>query len=102
MSDQYLLFKWGTLKGWNVEGNEKALAALKRYHEEPVQFSVMTQHDTAQQTEALCDAIDAMPDDATLQSDWSGEMFTKESAKKYLREYGNKSPASDPAKQATS
>lgn len=88
MTEQYLLLKWGTLKAWNVEGNDKALAALNRYHEEPVQFSVMTQHDTDAQKQALCDVIDAMPDDASISSDWSGETFTKETAKAYVLEYG--------------
>lgn len=88
MSEQYLLLKWGTLKGWNVTGNEKAIEALQRYHAEPVEFSVMTQHDTDTQKQALCDVIDAMPDDATIQSDWSGEMFTKETAKAYVLDYG--------------
>ena len=87
-TEQYLLLKWGTLKGWNVEGNERAFEALRRYHADSVQLSVMSQHDTDAQKQALCDVIDAMPDDATIQSDWSGEMFTKETAKAYVREYG--------------
>lgn len=88
MTDQYLLLKWGTLKGWNIKGNDKAMEALQRYHNEPVQFSVMTQHDTEAQKQAIYDLIDAMPDDASIQSDWSGEQFTKDSAKEYVRDYG--------------
>ena len=88
-SNQYLLLKWGTLKGWDVTGNEQAMEALRRYHAEPVSGGgVMTQHDNDAQKKALCDLVDAMPDDATIQSDWSGEMFTKDSAKKYILEYG--------------
>jgi hypothetical protein len=91
MTDQYLLLKWGTLKGWDVTGNEKALEALKRYASEPRSAGgVMTQHDTDTQKQALCDVIDAMPEDATIQSDWSGEIFTKETAKKYVMEYRQK------------
>lgn len=85
---EHLSLKWGTLKGWDVTGNEKAMDALRRYHAEPVKLSVMTQHDTSTQTEALCDLIDALADDARISSDWNGEEFTKETAKQYLREYG--------------
>ena len=88
MTEQHLLLKWGTLKGWDVTGNDRALEALKRYRGEPTSMSVMAQHDTDTQKQALCDLIDAMPDDATIQSDWSGEMFTKDEAKQYVMEYG--------------
>ncbi len=83
---QYLLLKWGTLKGWNIAGNEKALDAFRRYHAEPANPSVMMQHDTDTQKQALCDLIDAV--DGPITSDWSGESFTKEEAKKYVLEYG--------------
>jgi hypothetical protein len=94
MTQQHLLFKWGTLKGWNVVGNDKALEILQRYHKEGVSFSVMSQHDTDTQKAALCELIDAMPDDASLQSDWSGETFTKDTAKQYIMEYGTAKVAS--------
>ena len=85
---EYLLLKWGTLKGWDVSGNEAAKAALIKYHAEPVAFGVMSQHDTPTQIEALCELIDALSPDAEISSDWSGESFTKETAKAYVREYG--------------
>lgn len=84
---QHLLLKWGTLKGWDVTGNDKAFDALKRYRSGPVSAGgVMTQHDTDAQKQALCDLIDAI--DGEIQSDWSGEYFTKDEAKKYVLEYG--------------
>lgn len=92
MTDQYLLLKWGSWKAYNLKGNEAAIAAMKRYNSEPVSASAMMQHDTEAQKQALCDVIDAMPDDAEISSDWSGEKFTKEQAKAYVRDYGKPKP----------
>lgn len=86
MGDQHLLLKWGTLKGWDVTGNDDALAALRRYHDGPVSMGCMSQRDTADQKQALCDLIDAI--DGPIQNDWSGEEMTKDEAKKYVLEYG--------------
>ena len=85
MTEEYLLLKWGTLKGWVVTGNEKALAALKRYHDAPVSMGVMSQRDTPEQKQAICDLIDAI--NGEISNDWSGERMTKDEAKKYVLEY---------------
>lgn len=90
MSEQYLLLKWGSWKAYNLEGNAKAKEAMDRYNADPVEFSDMTQHDTPEQKQALCEVIDALPDDAKISSDWSGERFTKDEAKAYVMEYGKK------------
>jgi len=81
---EYLLLKWGTLKGWDVN-TDASRAALRKYHEDPVSMSAMAQRDTSRQTEALCDLIDAI--DGEITNDWSGETMTKDEAKKYVREY---------------
>ncbi len=75
--DEYLLLKWGALKGWRVE-SEASMAALRRYHEEPVSWGCAQQRDTPTQKDALCELIDAI----------DGEILSKEEAKKYVREYG--------------
>lgn len=81
-----LLLKWGALKGWDLK-SEAAIAAAKKYDEAGVQSaSAMLQHDTAEQKAALCELIDAI--DGTIQNDWSGDMMTKDEAKKYVLEYG--------------
>ena len=86
MADEYLLLKWGTLKGWgDLRENPKAVEAWKRYHAELVSMSVMMHHDTDGQKQALCDLIDAVNGD--IVNDWSGERMTKEEAKQYVREY---------------
>lgn len=86
MSGEYLLLKWGTLKGWDLGNNEKAKAAAQRYADGGMSLSAMAQHDTPEQKQALCDLIDAI--DGDIQNDWSGEKYTKDEAKAYVREYG--------------
>lgn len=84
---EYLLLKWGTIKGWNLE-TEASKTALQAYlsADGDVSASAMTQHDTPAQKEALCALIDAVEGD--IQNDWSGEKYSKEEAKAYVREYG--------------
>lgn len=86
---EHLTLKWGSLKGWDVGDNEAAFAALKKYHDDPVSLSAMTQRDTDQQKSCLCDLIDAI--NGEIRNDWSGETMTKEEAKKYVMEYGGNS-----------
>ena len=81
---EYLLLKWGTLKGWELE-SEKSMAALRRYADGGMCGSAMMQHDTEDQKKALCDLIDAV--DGKITNDWSGEQLTKADAKKYVLEY---------------
>lgn len=81
---EHLLLKWGTLKGWEVE-SEASKAALTKYFDEPTAYGAMQQRDTDTQKAALCELIDAI--DGPIQNDWSGEMMTKEEAKKYVSEY---------------
>jgi hypothetical protein len=86
MSKQSLTLKWGSLKGWNGLGdNEPAMAALRKYHDEPVSMSAAAQRDTDTQKEALCDLIDAV--DGEIWNDWDGKIMTKDEAKAYVRDY---------------
>lgn len=86
MSDEHLLLKWGTLKGWNLGDNEAARAAMQRYADGGMAMGAMQQHDTPEQKQALCDLIDAI--DGEIQNDWTGDILTKDEAKKYVLEYG--------------
>lgn len=85
MTEQYLLLKFGTWKGFNITGNAPAKAAMDRYF--VASFSGMAQPDTQAQKKELCDVIDALPDDAEISNDWSGEKYTKDAAKRYVMEY---------------
>jgi hypothetical protein len=82
---EYLLLKWGTLKGWELK-SEKSFAALRKYVDGGVSISAMAQHDTDEQKAALCELIDAV--DGEIINDWSGEHMTKYEAKVYIMEYG--------------
>lgn len=83
--DDYLLFKWGTLKGWSLN-TQKGKDLLKRYFEIGSSESAIMQHDSDEQKKLICQMIDECR--GTLQSDWTGEMFTKEKAKDYVMNYG--------------
>lgn len=82
---EYLLLKWGTLKGWNYPDNEAAMACLRRYHDEPTSMSAAMQNDTEGRKQAIIDLIDAT--NGQIQNDWSGEIMTKDQAKAYVRDY---------------
>lgn len=83
---EYLLLKWGTLKGWNLE-TEKSRVAAQRYADFGMSAGgTMTQHDTEEQKLALCDLIDTI--DGEITNDWSGDVMSKDEAKKYVMEYG--------------
>lgn len=82
--NEYLLLKWGTIKGVNVE-SDAGKAALRKYEEEDVALGAMQQRDTPKQKEAICELIDAI--DGPIENDWSGEKMTKDEAKKYVMEY---------------
>lgn len=84
MSDEHLLLKWGTLKGWKLE-SEASIAAFNRYAAEPTALGAMQQRNTDTQRQAICDLLDAI--DGPITNDWSGEKMTKDEAKKYVLEY---------------
>jgi len=87
----HLTLKWGTLKSWNVEGNEKAIELMKRYNEIGSSFSAMAQNDTPEQKEIICKLIDLMPSEIYL--DWDCEYVSKEKAKEYVMNYGKEKQA---------
>jgi hypothetical protein len=85
MENQVITLKWGTLKGWH-NANEEAMKLLKRYHDDPVSMSVMTQMDTPNQKQILRDLV-SLPD-TTIYLDWDGKYVTAAEAIAYLDNYG--------------
>lgn len=81
---EYLLLKWGTLKGWNLE-TDKSRVAAQKYADFGMSMGAMQQHDTTEQKQALCELIDAV--DGPITNDWSGEKMTKDEAKNYVLGY---------------
>jgi hypothetical protein len=88
---EYLLLKWGTLKGWNAGENEAYREALHRYFDQPTSMGAMSQRDTPEQKRAIFDMIDAC--NGPITNDWSGEDYTKEQAKEYIANYGKRDAA---------
>lgn len=80
-----LTLKWGTLKGWDLE-SEKSLGILRRYVATGVSAGAMSQRDTEEQKSLICELVDAV--DGEIFNDWSGELMSKDEAKKYVMEYG--------------
>lgn len=84
--DDHLLFKWGTLKSWNMN-SDKGKVLLKEYFEIGSSMSAMLQKDTDRQREIILELIDEC--DGVIQNDWDGEYYTKAKAKKYITTYKN-------------
>ncbi len=85
MSQDSLLLKWGTLKGWDLNSPAACEAAKAYAAAGEMSASAMHQRDTPAQKQALCDLIDAI--DGPIQNDWSGEEMTKAEAKAYVLNY---------------
>lgn len=84
--NDYILLKWGSLKGWKIE-NPETLALIKKWANLGVSESAMAHHDTQQQKEIICNIIRAHTGNIT--NDWSGEEYTKEQAISYIMDYDN-------------
>lgn len=87
MTEEYLLLKWGNLKGWRLE-TDASRSAFKAYVEAGENAAApmaMVRLEDAEKV-ALCGLIDAV--DGPITNDWSGEKMTKDEAKKYVLEYG--------------
>lgn len=81
-----LTLKWGTLKGWSFHEDGPAMAAFRRYCEQPVSMGAMSQRDTPEQRQAICDIIDALDAD-TVYLDWDAKDVSKDEAKEYVLGY---------------
>lgn len=86
MSEEYLTLKWGSLKSWNFEGNDKCIEALKEYFDQRVKVSAIAQHDTLKQKELICKMIDEVNAE-TIYLDWDDKDVSKEEAKQYVLDY---------------
>lgn len=81
--DDYILLKWGSLKGWELH-SEKGKKLSDEYIALGRSMSAMSQEDNPRQKQIIIEMIDEC--NGSIQSDWSGEYFTKQSAKDYLKE----------------
>ena len=79
-----LLLKWGTIKGWE-DLSEQSQEILKRYFADGVSMSCAMDHPDADRKAILCKLIDQF--DGKIQNDWTGEIMSKDGAKKHVLEY---------------
>ena len=87
--ENHLLLKWGSLKGWNLEGNDEAFAILQKYIDLGVSVSAIMQRDTPEQKQLLCELVRVHH--GIIENDWDGTKYTKEQAIDYIMNYGHKS-----------
>jgi hypothetical protein len=87
MSDYYLLFKWGTLKGWNVPEGKPLELLQKAMIDAPI--STMCDRPNDDRKKAMCELIDEMAKyNASFANDWDGDKYDAEQAKEYILNYG--------------
>jgi hypothetical protein len=84
-TEDHLSLKWGTLKAWNLT-SPKGQELLRKYYELGKSLSAMSQHDTPEQKELICQMIDECGA-AEIYLDWDGKYVSKDEAKKYVMGY---------------
>lgn len=82
-----LLLKWGTIKGWD-DLSERSQEIIGRYFANGVPHSCMADHPDDSRKTVLCELIDQL--DGEIQNDWSGEIMSRDDAKKYVLEYSHR------------
>ena len=89
MSDQdYITLKWGTLKSWHLT-SEECQKLMQSYLELGVSMSAIAQHDTPEQKALVFQIIDAC-NAPTVYLEWNDKEVSKEEAKQYVMEYGQR------------
>ena len=83
-----ITLKWGTLKAWNLH-SDSSMALLRRYFDLGVSAGCMTQDDTPEQKELICQIIDDCNAE-TVHLDWDGVDVSKDDAKRYVMDYGKR------------
>ena len=91
MNTNYITLKWGTLKSWNLKGNEEGIKLLQRYSEIGSLSSAMMQRDTPTQKAIICKLIELMLGEVYL--DWEDKYVSQKEAKRYVLDYDKKAAA---------
>jgi hypothetical protein len=94
-----LLLKWGTVKAWD-DLSEKSQEIMGRYFADGMELSAMADKPTEERKAILCELIDQFSGE--IQNDWSGDVMTKDEAKKYVLEYGSERKGPRSVKSAAS
>lgn len=80
----YIKLKWGTLKECNLH-SKKGIELLDKYFSLGSSAGAITQSDTSEQKELICQMIDECNSN-TIFLEWDDKDVSKEEAKKYVRE----------------
>ena len=86
MNNDYILVKFGTIKGYRLEHNPAALALVREYISLGASASAMHQMDTPEQKRILCQLFEVHK--GPIINDWSGDHLTLDDAVRYIQEYG--------------
>lgn len=84
---ELLLLKWGTIKGWD-DLSDKSVSIIERFFADGMSMSCAMDHPDAERKKILCELIDQL--DGEIWNDWEGKKLSKDGAKKYVLEYGQK------------
>lgn len=90
-TEDHLSLKWGTLKSWSLH-SEKGRELLRRYVDIGSSVSAVLRNDTPEQKELICQMIDEC-NAPTIYLDWDGKDVSKDDAKRYVMEYGQRKAA---------
>ena len=82
----HITLQWGTLKAWSLN-SDKGRELFRKYHALGFSLSGITQKDTPEQKELICQMIDEC-DAETIYLGWDGVHVSKDEAKRYVMEYG--------------
>lgn len=85
VEENYILLERGSLKGWNLKGNDEALAILKKWIDLGLPVPAITHRDIPEQKELLCELI--RTHHGVIENDWDGIEYTKEQAIDYIMDY---------------
>jgi HD-like signal output (HDOD) protein len=80
----YVTLKWGTVKSYNIQ-NKETWAIMEKYLDAGVSASAMTQRDTNEQKELLCQVLESIGEPVYLE--WYAKYVSVEEAKEYIRNY---------------
>jgi len=80
-----IFLKWGTVKGWDFDDTTSEAFRLLKAYMEGSPASCMADHPGEERKNLLCKVIDKI--DGEIRNDWTGEIMTKQEAKKYVMDY---------------
>lgn len=87
MSEDYLLLKWGTIKGWEFETTECESFKLLEKYMDNMSGGCAQHKPNKEQNELLCTLIEDF--DGEIWNDWDDKIMSKEEAKEYVSTYGD-------------